>query len=172
MIAGLAEIAELVGKPAGAFLAEVDVVVHGTTVTTNAVLTHTGARTALRDHQGLPGRAGPPRRHQGGALRQPAIAAATPGAAPAATAGAPSASDRTGREVERLDEEELRSVAATLEREEIEAVAVSFMHSPSNPAHEQRALELLRELLPARTSRVRGAPAPDPRTTRGPRRPC
>jgi N-methylhydantoinase A len=147
VVAGLAEIAELVGKPADAFLAEVDLVVHGTTVTTNAVLTHNGARTALVTTKGFrdvlalrdgtredpyDNRLSPPRPLVPRRLRLPVTERV----------------DRTGREVEALDEEELRAVAATLAREKVEAVAVSFMHSPTNPAHEQRALELLRELLP------------------------
>src|SRR6266496_3470673 len=47
-----------------------------------------------------------------------------------------------------LDEEELRSVAGTIEGSGIEAAAVCFLHAWANPAHERRAAELLGELLP------------------------
>ena len=47
-----------------------------------------------------------------------------------------------------LDEEELRSVAGTIEGSGVEAVAVCFLHAWANPAHERRAAELLGELLP------------------------
>ena len=44
---GLEEIASRAGRPLDAFLAEVELIVHGTTVTTNALLTRQGARTGL-----------------------------------------------------------------------------------------------------------------------------
>ena len=47
-MAGLAEMAAAEGKAPGAFLAGVQRIVHGTTVTTNAVLTGATAKTGLR----------------------------------------------------------------------------------------------------------------------------
>ncbi|HEY1370527.1 MAG TPA: hydantoinase/oxoprolinase family protein [Gaiellaceae bacterium] len=47
-----------------------------------------------------------------------------------------------------LDEVDLAAQADELERAEVEAVAVAFLHSYANPAHERRAVELLRERLP------------------------
>ena len=44
---GMAEMAQDEGIPLKDFLAVVDVIVHGTTVTTNAVLTYGGAKTGL-----------------------------------------------------------------------------------------------------------------------------
>jgi len=53
-----------------------------------------------------------------------------------------------GDVIKALDEEELRSVAGTIEGSGVEAVAVCFLHAWANPAHERRAAELLGELLP------------------------
>ena len=47
-----------------------------------------------------------------------------------------------------LSEEEVRSVAGKLAEEEIEAVAVCFLHSYRYPVHEQIAARILREALP------------------------
>ena len=56
--------------------------------------------------------------------------------------------DSAGRVVEPLDLAELESLAETLRREKIESVAVFFLNSYANPAHEEAAANLLRRLLP------------------------
>ena len=52
---------------------------------------------------------------------------------------------------EPLDEAEVKAVAERLAGEGIEAVAVCFLHSYANPAHEQRAAALLAARLPNAT---------------------
>jgi len=47
-----------------------------------------------------------------------------------------------------LSEDELKELAGELKRERIEAVAILFLHSYRNPAHEIRAKEILQRLLP------------------------
>jgi N-methylhydantoinase A len=47
-----------------------------------------------------------------------------------------------------LDEDDARSVAAAVKAEDVESVAVLFLHSYVNVAHEARMVELLREALP------------------------
>lgn len=47
-----------------------------------------------------------------------------------------------------LDEEDLLSVVSRLRAAGVEAVAVAFLHSYANPAHERRAAELLEAELP------------------------
>jgi N-methylhydantoinase A len=53
-----------------------------------------------------------------------------------------------GTVVEPLDEARLRELAQTLKSAGIESIAVSFLNSYINSAHEERAVMLLRELLP------------------------
>ncbi len=55
VIAGLKEIAALLAPNGdfGQFVGSIDTVVHGTTVTTNATLTHTGAHSALLTTRGV-----------------------------------------------------------------------------------------------------------------------
>lgn len=48
-----------------------------------------------------------------------------------------------------LDEERVRRVGAEMLKEGIESVAICFLHSYANPAHEQRAAEILREVAPS-----------------------
>lgn len=47
-----------------------------------------------------------------------------------------------------LDESELRDIARTLRREEVAALAICFLHSFKNSAHERRAREVIREEFP------------------------
>ena len=56
--------------------------------------------------------------------------------------------DTNGAVVEPLDVEALEEIAAQLRRLEVESVAVFFMNSFANPAHEELAAARLRELLP------------------------
>ncbi|MFZ9507850.1 MAG: hydantoinase/oxoprolinase family protein [Burkholderiaceae bacterium] len=49
-----------------------------------------------------------------------------------------------------LDREQLTQVAKQIDASDIEAVAIVFLHAYANPAHEQRALEAVRRLLPDR----------------------
>jgi N-methylhydantoinase A len=52
-------------------------------------------------------------------------------------------------EVQRpLDEDEVRAAAREFKDAGIEAVAICFLHAYRNPAHERRARELVREILP------------------------
>ncbi len=56
--------------------------------------------------------------------------------------------DYAGAVLEPLDEEEARDVAARLRRRDVDSVAVCFVNSYANPAHEQRMREILEEELP------------------------
>ena len=56
--------------------------------------------------------------------------------------------DYAGAVLEPLDEEEARDVAARLRRRDVASVAVCFVNSYANPAHEQRMREILAEELP------------------------
>ncbi|UGS35946.1 hydantoinase/oxoprolinase family protein [Capillimicrobium parvum] len=56
--------------------------------------------------------------------------------------------DYAGDVIEELDEEEARRVARLLARHEVATVAVCFINSYANPAHELRMREILEEELP------------------------
>ncbi|MDQ3412171.1 MAG: hydantoinase/oxoprolinase family protein [Chloroflexota bacterium] len=56
--------------------------------------------------------------------------------------------DAHGEVVEPLAAADVRRAAAYFRQEGVTAVAVCFLHAYANPAHEQRAGEIIRELLP------------------------
>jgi N-methylhydantoinase A len=47
-----------------------------------------------------------------------------------------------------LDEDDVRAAARVLRGAGVEAVAICFLHSYRNPAHEQRARDIVREIMP------------------------
>jgi N-methylhydantoinase A len=53
-----------------------------------------------------------------------------------------------GAEVTPLDEDDVRKAVAVLREKKVEAVAVCMLHSYANSAHEKRARELVREMWP------------------------
>jgi N-methylhydantoinase A len=131
--------------------ASIDYLLHGTTTATNAVLEHNGARTGMVTNQGfrdivhiarhqrvehysimqeLPWQNRPlaPRRHRKvvrGRLIPP-----------------------HGEELEPLSEEDIVAAARALKAEGVEAVAVCFLFSYLNPAHEEEAKRILTRELP------------------------
>ncbi len=128
------------------FLAQVDVIVHGTTITTNAVLTGTGAitgfvtthgfRDVLNMRRGLK-----ERQFEKYAAPEPLV---------------PRHLIRTVKErvtvdgavMTPLDENDILAAADYFRKQKVEAVAVSYLWSFRNPAHEERTREILQRELP------------------------
>ena len=121
---------------------------YGTTAVTNAVLEGRGARTALVTTEGFRDvlEIG---RQQRDHLYRLDVPGRTPPAVPRALRFEVSERmDHRGRSQVPLDEAAVRRLAGTLREAGVEAVAVSFLHAYANPAHERRAAELLRPVVP------------------------
>jgi N-methylhydantoinase A len=147
ILQGIAEVCAENDVPPGS----IDYVLHGTTTATNAVLENKGARTGMVTNEGfrdivhiarhqrvehysirqeLPWQSRPlaPRRHRKvvkGRLIPP-----------------------HGAELEPLDEADVVAAARALKDEGVEAVAVCFLFSYLNPAHEEKAKRILSRELP------------------------
>ncbi len=141
---------------------DIALIVHGTTLATNALIERKGAKTALVTTEGfrdtieirqenrfeqydlsidLP----PPlvpRRHR--FVVRERIGASGQVITPLATDG-------------------VEAVAALIEREDIEAVAIGFLHSYINSAHERQAAEILRRRLPDLPITLSGEISPEMR---------
>ena len=126
---------------------EVDLVILGTTLATNALIERKGARTALittegfRDlvEIGLEDR-----------FAQYDVFLDKP--APLVPRhwrhGVPERVNAAGQVLAPLDEAQVAVLARQLVADDIESVAVCFLHGYANPAHERRVRELLREYAP------------------------
>jgi N-methylhydantoinase A len=147
VITGLEEIAAGLGLSVSDFLAQTEVIVHGTTVTTNAVLTRSGARTGLLATKGfrdaLALRNGLRESPYDNRLQPP-----TPLVPRYLRPGIEGRIDYKGDEATPLSEEDVREACSLFAREGVTAVAISFLHSPANADHERRARDLCGELLP------------------------
>ena len=138
VIEGVRKVLEMGAVPAGS----VRLVIHGTTLATNAIIERKGARTALivteghrdalemalenRFEQYDIGVDRPPPlvpRH----LRLPVTERV----------------DREGRVLVPLEEDSVRAVLPVLDRHGVESVAVGLIHGYANPAHERRIARIL-----------------------------
>jgi len=127
-------------------LGALDLIVHGTTTTTNAVLERKLSRTGLittagfRDVLELGRRTRPQPYGMTGQFR-PIIPRDL-------RLEVPERMDAAGRIVVALDEDALRRAAGDLLAAGCESVVVHFLHAYANPAHELRAAEILAQIWP------------------------
>lgn len=126
---------------------EVGLVVHGTTLATNALIERKGARTALVTTEGFRDSLEIAWEHR---FEQYDIYMERPDPLVSRDLrfGVPERVAADGAVLMALDEQAVRQVAAELRQHKIEAVAVCFLHSFTNEAHERRAGAILAEELP------------------------
>ena len=146
-IRGVTEAVEKFGPQARS---DVHRVVHGTTVATNAILTQSGARLGFQMTEGCRdvlyiGTGWRPKMYD---LDMDPIEPLF--LAPRRRSlEIRERIDVNGNVVTPLDEDHVREVATSLvEEHQVDALVVCYLHSYANPAHEQRTLEILRELYP------------------------
>jgi N-methylhydantoinase A len=123
-------------------------VLHGTTVATNLILEGKGAPTALLTTAGFKyvleiGRQDIPRRSSLFAWVKPQRPVR-----PEHIFEIGGRLGADGGEVDPLDEAAVAAAAEAIEAAGIAAVAIVFLHSYANPAHERRAGDIVRRLLP------------------------
>ncbi|MDJ0349589.1 hydantoinase/oxoprolinase family protein [Cryobacterium sp. PH29-G1] len=144
---GLAEIATAENKTIEDFMAEVGLIVHGTTVTTNALLTRNGPTTGLLTTEGfrdvLPMRDGTREEAYDNRLEQPVPLVPRYLRQPVA-----GRVDYKGDVLTALKEEDVYAAAEIFKANDVESVAISFMHSHAETSHEDRAAEIIAEVLP------------------------
>ena len=126
---------------------DVTLVVHGTTLATNALIERKGARTALVTTEGFRDSVEMAWEHR---FEQYDIHMERPQPLVPRDLrfGVPERVASDGAVLLALDEAAVRRVAAELKAQEIEAVAVCFLHSFTNEAHERRVGAILAEELP------------------------
>ncbi len=146
-LAGLADLAAAEGRSLAALLADVDIIVHGTTVTTNAVLTGEVARAGLLTTRGFRD-ALAMRRGIREAQYDNRCQAPPPLVPRWLRLGVTERVDVAGAEVTPLDRADLDGALATLRAAGVEAVAICFLHAWANPAHEVEAERRARDVLP------------------------
>ncbi len=144
---GLAEVADSEGHDISAFLARTVRIVHGTTVTTNAVLTGRMARTGLLATAGFRD-ALAMRRGVREKLYDNKYTAPTPIVPRRLRLPIRERIDQAGTVRQPIVIEDVDKAAGIFVREGIEAVAICFLHAYANDKHERAAADRMRECLP------------------------
>jgi N-methylhydantoinase A len=134
-------------EAAGLAAADIQVLVHGTTLATNALIERKGARTALLTTQGFRDvlALGNESRYDQYDLD---IVLPEPLVPRYLRLGVPERLDRDGRVLLPLDEAAVRAQVAVLREAGVESLAIGFLHAYRNGAHEQRARAIAAEMLP------------------------
>ncbi|MBS1868591.1 MAG: hydantoinase/oxoprolinase family protein [Actinobacteria bacterium] len=126
---------------------EISSMVHGSTVVINAVIQRKGAKTAFLTTDGFRDLL-LIQRHNRPQIRNIRYRKPVPLVERALQLSVVERMTCDGTVLRDLDEDGVRAVGATLRDAGVEAVAVCFLHAYANPAHEERARELLREEHP------------------------
>ena len=142
----VAAVGQAVSK-AGVEPATVGLVIHGTTLATNALIERTGARTALIVTEGFRDSVEMALENR---FEQYDISIDRPAPLVPRYLRWPVTErmNYAGRVLVPLDEDTVRALLPRFEQHAIEAVAVGLLHAYANPAHEHRVGEILQEVLP------------------------
>ena len=147
LIEGLKGIAANMGISLNELARSIETIVHGTTVTTNAVLTGTGAKTGLLTTEGVRDALEMRRgiREEQYNNRYTNVPPLVPRYLRVPVGGR---LDYHGQAVRPLNLDDLRQAIRLFQEQGIEALAVCFMNAFANPEHEAQAAKLIRRELP------------------------
>ena len=132
---------------AGVAPSDIELIIHGTTLATNAVIERKGARTALITTEGFRDviAMGNESRYDQYDLN---IVLPEPLVPRYLRLTVPERLDNTGAVLRPLDEAAVRALIPVLRQECVESIAVGLLHAFVNPAHERRIAAILHEALP------------------------
>ena len=144
LLNGLSEMAEAHNVPLREFIKKVTTIVHGTTVTTNAVLTRKGAKTGLLTTKGLRDALEMRR-----GIREKQYDNRYTNVQPLAPRflryPVEERLDYKGDIITELNERDVLDAIDLFKKEEVQAIAVCFMNSFANETHESRAAEIIKK---------------------------
>jgi N-methylhydantoinase A len=144
---GVMDAVRTVIAESGVAAGEVELVIHGTTLATNALIERKGAKTALVTTEGF--RDSIEMRTESRYEQYDVYIEMPPPLVPRRLRyTVRERIDARGSVRLPLDEEAVRALAPRLERAGVEAIALGFLHAYANPEHERRAAEILSEGLP------------------------
>ncbi|MFA6571202.1 MAG: hydantoinase/oxoprolinase family protein [Bacteroidota bacterium] len=144
VISGIEDIAGILNLALDELISNIETIVHGTTVATNALLTLRGAKTALITTQGvrdaLEMRRGIREEQYNNHYRN-----VTPLVPRYLRFTVDERIDSQGKVLKEIAHKNLEEVADKLEKENVEAIAICFMNSFINSLHEEIALSYLKK---------------------------
>src|SRR5947209_6352492 len=121
---------------------DLSIIIHGTTLATNAIIERKGAKTALVTTEGF--RDTIEIRHENRFEQYDINIDLPPPLVPRRLRlVVPERVNAQGKVIVPLDEDVLERLADRLAEEQVDSVAIGFLHSYTNPAHEERTREIL-----------------------------
>jgi N-methylhydantoinase A len=134
-------------QAAGVAPANIDLIIHGTTLATNSIIERKGARTALITTEGFRDviAMGNESRYDQYDLN---IVLPEPLVPRYLRLPVPERLDNTGTILRPLDEEAVHALIPVLQQEKVESIAVGLLHAFVNPVHERQIREILQDALP------------------------
>jgi N-methylhydantoinase A len=155
MLAAMGEAAKRLGLTFEQFCREVEVLTHGTTVGTNALIQRKGAKVGLlatRGHEDaihiMRGSRGVSSRDIARVVHFPSSQKPVPIVPKRLIEGVSERIDCFGEVVVPLNEAEAETAIKRLVEAGVEAIGICFLWSFKNPAHERRVKEMVRDLAP------------------------
>ncbi len=157
----LAAIHAVLGQ-AGLAPRDLSLIIHGTTLATNAIIERKGAKTALVTTEGF--RDTVEIRHENRFEQYDVNIDLPPPLVPRRLrCVVPERTDARGRVVRPLDEAAVATLAKRLVAEGVESVAIGFLHSYVNPRHEERTREIMLQHLGGMTMTLSSEVSPEMR---------
>ena len=143
----IAKIATKIGRTSQELLGTTRLIVHGTTVATNALLEYRGAKVGLLTTEGFRDEIEFRRSYKESTFN-PRLKAPHAICPRRLRVGIPERLDHTGAVLTPLDEAAVLRAIEAFKEQGVEAVAICFLFSFLNPAHEKRVAELVRQKMP------------------------
>ncbi|MEA2730856.1 MAG: N-methylhydantoinase, partial [Acetobacteraceae bacterium] len=127
--------------------ADIELIIHGTTLATNAIIERKGARTALITTEGFRDviAMGNESRYDQYDLN---IVLPEPLVPRYLRLPVPERLDNTGKILRPLDEAAVHALIPVLRQENVESIAIGLLHAFVNPVHERRIQAILHDALP------------------------
>lgn len=147
VMTGIGQLADHFGLSLEAFCAALEIVVHGTTTADNTMIEMNGARTGLLVTEGHRDEIEMRRVHKE-MIWDPSYPAPPPIAKRRVRIPIPERLGHRGDVLLPLDEDAVRAGVRRLRAFDVESIAIMFLFSFVNPAHELRAAEIVREEYP------------------------
>ena len=157
---GFLEVVERILREASINAEDVGYLVHGTTVATNAIIEGKLAPTGFITTEGFRDMLEIQRQIRP-SLYDLLFEKPRPLTPRYLCFGIPERLDYTGKVLKPLDEQAVAAAAEQLKKEGVEALAVCYLHSYLNPAHEKRTREIVREVFPEAVVSLSSEVAPE-----------
>ena len=147
VMTGIGQLADHFGQSLNEFCSELEIVVHGTTTADNTMIEMNGARTGLLVTEGHRDEIEMRRVHKE-MIWDPSYPAPPAIARRRARIAIAERLDHTGEVLLPMDEAAVRAGVQRLRKLDVQSIAIMFLFSFVNPAHELRAAEIVREEFP------------------------